>query len=332
MSSGDFPVTALETRADWGYTTKDNLSNTIKAATTFNIGGSSLTLTSSVAFPSQGFILIDSEICFYGANNTGTGVLSSIVRGLQGTTEANHTAGTTVYLADSGGSINRMAIVIEALCAKVGINDSAVATTLDFLLKNTTSGHDHDGSDSKKVDHVNLNNKGTNTHAQVDSHIASGAHVTGGDSHDHSGGDGASIPTGGLENNAVTQRSLTQHAEKYNPSTAWADVTQTIALDTTLTLTGGDVYLSFSCAVSHPTNPQARVQVRILRGSTQISYSRTMSAGVEVNTGYGNTLCFDFIDAAPAAGSTTYRIQIKQPDGTSLECVDRQFIVFEMKK
>src|SRR3990167_3640120 len=45
---------------------------------------------------------------------------------------------------------------LEALQAKVGIDSSAVTTSLDYLLKNTTSGHDHDGTDSKKVIATNL--------------------------------------------------------------------------------------------------------------------------------------------------------------------------------
>ena len=45
---------------------------------------------------------------------------------------------------------------LEALQAKVGIDSSAVTTTLDYKLTNTTAGHDHDGTDSKKVIATNL--------------------------------------------------------------------------------------------------------------------------------------------------------------------------------
>ena len=45
---------------------------------------------------------------------------------------------------------------IEALQTKVGVDSSTVATSLDYKLTNTSSGHDHDGTDSKKVVATNL--------------------------------------------------------------------------------------------------------------------------------------------------------------------------------
>ncbi|MGV8136493.1 MAG: hypothetical protein AB2L20_14890 [Mangrovibacterium sp.] len=56
---------------------------------------------------------------------------------------------------------------------------SGADSALDEKIKNLTTGHDHDGADSKKIDHANLENKGTNTHAQIDNHVASTANPHG---------------------------------------------------------------------------------------------------------------------------------------------------------
>lgn len=51
-----------------------------------------------------------------------------------------------------------------------------------------------------KIDHEDLFNSGSFDHAAIDSHITVGGHVTGGNSHDHNGGDGAQIDHTTLSN------------------------------------------------------------------------------------------------------------------------------------
>jgi hypothetical protein len=68
----------------------------------------SLTLTDSSAFPSTGYIVVepganDNETIYYGANNTGTGVLSSLTRGSAAPTY-NLTPMATTAVAHGAGS------------------------------------------------------------------------------------------------------------------------------------------------------------------------------------------------------------------------------------
>ena len=80
---------------NWSGQTSGAATTTLATALT-DTTTTNIVLTSTSAFPSSGEIRIDNEDISYTSNDTGTNTLSGGARGVNGTTAATHTLGTTV--------------------------------------------------------------------------------------------------------------------------------------------------------------------------------------------------------------------------------------------
>ena len=98
----------------------------------------SLTLTDSTAFPSTGYIVVEpgadaNETIYYGANNTGTGVLSTLTRGTSAPTY-NLSPITTTASAHSSGDKVRGSYAITK------VDDNSYTFTLVTAASTTNEG------------------------------------------------------------------------------------------------------------------------------------------------------------------------------------------------
>jgi len=80
----------------WSGTSSGPATTTLVTTIAADAGVTSVTLTSSAAFPTSGEIRIGTEDITFSANDTSTGILSGGARATNGTTLAEHTAGATI--------------------------------------------------------------------------------------------------------------------------------------------------------------------------------------------------------------------------------------------
>lgn len=119
--------TALDSQ-DSLFRVANNAHSTLSSG--INNSVTSLTVADSTGFPTTGQFTIDSEIIYYTANNTGTGVLSGLIRGRDGTTGASHSSGATVSMRIIRDIFDARSTAIRAIQTRVGINGAGSSTPI----------------------------------------------------------------------------------------------------------------------------------------------------------------------------------------------------------
>lgn len=139
--------------------------------------------------------------------------------------DLDSTRGTANQALNSPSHVTHHALeddTLEAVQAKVGIDSSTVVTSLDYKLTNTTAGHDHDGTDSKKVIATNLDITGISASNLV--RVNAGATAL----------EGLAAPAGSLvgttETQTLTNKTLTSPAMT-TPSVTSGDLTLATGLN-----------------------------------------------------------------------------------------------------
>ena len=138
----NFPTT-LDNDASL-HVAKNNLYTTLNAQ--LLIGETTtMEVVSTTNWDSAGYLSVDNEIIYY-ASTDPTHFLT-LTRARDGTSAAQHEVGTVVELRPVAMHHNDPKDAIVALETKVGVDSSAVATTIDYLVKNPLAvnpGHLHD--------------------------------------------------------------------------------------------------------------------------------------------------------------------------------------------
>ena len=151
--------------------------------------------------------------------------------------------------------------------------------------------------------------------ANIEGNLTGGTHthtglVTGGDAHDHDGGDGGQIPTGGLANDSVDDTKAGDRVPQFyrregGSSSNWSTVGTTGYTPTAVRIQAGAITAAASdtTSVSFPTSfgnaPIVILNPTDITSGSAIFPTNASSSGFDISNGYGSDIGCTWLAIGP---------------------------------
>lgn len=198
--------------------------------------------------------------------------------------------------------INNPQDAIAALEAKVGIDGSAVSTSIDYLIKSTSGGHRHDGTTSRKVLVTSLDVAGLSV-SEVLRVNAAGTAVE---------SSGKAVPTGTIvgttDSQTLTNKILTSPVINTGVSGTAIDTDTTLAADSDTKLATQKATKAYVDAIKSALHPVGSIYINSSDSTnpgTLLGFGTWTAFGAgRVMVGY-NALDTDFDAAEETGGAKT---------------------------